>query len=52
MNPDSGPCGHGVAADGPEAAAHALNAGTDSEMVSTNYRDFGEQLVAAAAGSR
>ena len=47
-NPDSGPCGHGVAADGPEAAAHALNAGTDSEMVSTNYRDYGKQLVAAA----
>ena len=41
-----GPCGHGVAADGPGAAAAALNAGTDSEMVSTNYRDFGAQLVA------
>ena len=25
---------------------NALNAGTDSEMVSTNYRDFGAQLVA------
>jgi beta-glucosidase len=45
-NPDTGPCGHGTAADGPEAAANALNAGTDSEMVSTNYRDFGAQLVA------
>ncbi len=47
VNPDSGPCGHGVAADGPEAAAAALNAGTDSEMVSTNYRDFGKELVAS-----
>jgi beta-glucosidase len=45
-NPDEGPCGHGVAADGPGAAAAALNAGTDSEMVSTNIRDFGEQLLA------
>src|SRR3954465_5671659 len=45
-NPDTGPCGHGVAADGPDAGAHALNAGTDSEMVSTNIRDFGPQLLA------
>ncbi|MDP9256063.1 MAG: beta-glucosidase BglX [Actinomycetota bacterium] len=44
--PDSGPCGHGVAADGPAAAAAALNAGTDSEMVSTNIRDYGKQLLA------
>ena len=44
--PDEGPCGHGVAADGPEAAAQALNAGTDSEMVSTNIRDYGRQLLA------
>jgi beta-glucosidase len=44
--PDTGPCGHGVAADGPAAAAAALNAGTDSEMVSTNIRDFGVQLLA------
>jgi beta-glucosidase len=44
-NPDSGPCGHGVAADGKDAARLALNAGTDSEMVSTNYVDFGKQLV-------
>ena len=51
MNPDGGPCGHGVAADGPDAAAQALNAGTDSEMVSTNYRDFGAQLVASRAVS-
>ena len=45
-NPDEGPCGHGVAADGPGAAQAALNAGTDSEMVSTNIRDFGKQLLA------
>jgi beta-glucosidase len=47
VNPDSGPCGHGTAADGPQAAQKALNAGTDSEMVSTNFRDFGAQLVAS-----
>src|SRR3954466_8740147 len=46
-DPSSGPCGHGVAADGRDAARQALNAGTDSEMVSTNYRDFGQQLVAS-----
>src|SRR4051794_39287812 len=46
VNPNTGPCGHGVAADGPQAAQKALNAGTDMEMVSTNYRDFGRQLVA------
>jgi beta-glucosidase len=45
-NPDSGPCGHGVAADGPDAAQAAFNAGIDSEMVSTNITDFGKQLVA------
>jgi len=44
--PDSGSCGHGVAADGPDAAQAALNAGTDSEMVSTFFRDYGSQLVA------
>ena len=44
--PDSGECGHGVAADGPEAAALALNAGVDSEMTSTLIRDFGEELLA------
>jgi beta-glucosidase len=44
-NPDTGPCGHGVAADGPDAAQLALNAGTDSEMVSTNIRDHGKQLL-------
>jgi beta-glucosidase len=46
VNPDDGPCGHGVAADGPEAGAIALNAGVDSEMTSTNIRDFGAQLLA------
>src|SRR5215218_2944913 len=45
--PAEGPCGHGVADDGKEAARLALNAGTDSEMVSTNFRDFGKQLVAS-----
>jgi len=45
-NPDSGDCGHGVAADGPDAAAIALNAGMDSEMTSTLIRDFGAQLLA------
>ncbi|MFB9834766.1 beta-glucosidase BglX [Actinoallomurus acaciae] len=44
--PDTGPCGHGVAADGPGAAALALNSGTDSEMVSTNLRDYGRRLLA------
>ena len=46
VTPTGGPCGHGVAADGPYAGALALNAGTDSEMVSTNIRDYGEQLLA------
>ena len=46
VNPADGPCGHGVAADGPSAGALALNAGTDSEMVSTYIRDFGAQLLA------
>ncbi len=45
VNPDDGECGHGVAADGPSAAAAALNAGVDSEMTSTLIRDFGEQLL-------
>jgi beta-glucosidase len=38
---------HGVAASGADAGALALNAGTDSEMVSTNLRDHGEDLLAA-----
>jgi len=46
VNPNNGPCGHGVAADGPQAAQLAINAGTDMEMVSTNYVDFGKQLLA------
>jgi beta-glucosidase len=46
VRPNDGPCGHGVAADGPDAAALALNAGTDSEMTSTLIRDFGAQLLA------
>jgi beta-glucosidase len=49
VNPNTGPCGHGVAADGPSAGALALNAGTDQEMVSTNIRDFGAQLLAQHA---
>jgi beta-glucosidase len=44
--PATGPCGHGTAADGADAAANALNAGTDSEMVSTEIRDHGKQLLA------
>ena len=46
VNPNTGPCGHGVAADGPDAARLAIKAGTDMEMVSTNYVDFGKQLLA------
>jgi beta-glucosidase len=38
---------HGTAASGPDAGAAALMAGTDSEMVSTNIRDNGEQLLAS-----
>ncbi|MFI2707833.1 beta-glucosidase BglX [Nocardioides sp. CER28] len=52
VKPDSGPCGHGTAADGPEAGANALMAGTDSEMVSTNIRDYGAQLLASGRISR
>ncbi len=43
--PDEGPCGHGVAADGPSAGAASLMAGTDSEMVTTNLRDYGQGLL-------
>jgi len=46
-SPDQGSCGHGVAADGPSAGALALNAGTDSEMVSKNIRDNGKQLLSS-----
>ncbi|MCW2760795.1 MAG: beta-glucosidase BglX [Marmoricola sp.] len=45
VKPNEGSCGHGTAADGPEAGADALMAGTDSEMVSTNLRDYGAQLL-------
>ncbi len=45
VTPNEGPCGHGTAADGPQAGANALMAGTDSEMVSTNIRDYGERLL-------
>ena len=37
---------HGVAGNGADAAAAALNAGTDSEMVSTDIHDNAEQLLA------
>jgi beta-glucosidase len=37
---------HGVAGNGADAAAAALNAGTDSEMVSTLIRDNARQLLA------
>src|SRR6266498_526552 len=37
---------HGIAGNGADAAEAALNAGTDSEMVSTNIRDNAQQLLA------
>ncbi len=43
--PAGPPCGHGTAKNGPDAAAKALMAGTDSEMVSTTIRDYGAQLL-------
>ncbi len=46
VRPAEGPCGHGTAADGPDAGANALMAGTDSEMVSTFIRDYGSELLA------
>jgi beta-glucosidase len=45
VRPNSGECGHGVAADGPAAAELALESGVDSEMTSTLIRDFGEELL-------
>ncbi|WP_314173773.1 glycoside hydrolase family 3 N-terminal domain-containing protein [Streptomyces winkii] len=36
---------HGVAADGADAAALALGAGVDMEMVSTTYADNGKELL-------
>src|SRR6478752_4227818 len=52
QGPATGPCGHGTAADGAEAGANALMAGTDSEMVSTNIRDNGRQLLASGRITR
>ena len=52
VDPAGGPCGHGVAEDGREAAKLALNAGTDTEMVSTNYRTFGKSLVSSGEVSK
>ena len=46
VDPDAEECGHGVAADGPGAAALALNSGVDSEMTSTLIRDKGAELLA------
>jgi beta-glucosidase len=40
---------HGTAADGCDAARAALNAGTDMEMVSTHYRECGQQLLSSGA---
>ncbi|QNK83320.1 glycoside hydrolase family 3 N-terminal domain-containing protein [Nakamurella sp. PAMC28650] len=37
---------HGVAGDGADAAAAGITAGVDMEMVSTNYVDFGKELLA------
>jgi beta-glucosidase len=46
VNPDDVPeCGHGVAEDGPGAAALALTSGLDMEMTSTLIRDFGARLL-------
>jgi beta-glucosidase len=36
---------HGVAGDGADAAAAGITAGVDMEMVSTNYVDFGSELL-------
>jgi beta-glucosidase len=38
---------HGVAGNGADAAAAGLTAGVDMEMVSTNYVEFAQQLLAA-----
>src|SRR3954451_10702132 len=45
MNRTTGPCGHGIAADGTEAAEKPVNAGTNSEMVSQEFRTHGRELV-------
>lgn len=44
-DPGRGACGHGVAADGADAARLALNAGTDIEMVSQLYRTYIPELI-------
>ena len=36
---------HGVAGNGADAAAAGINGGVDMEMVSTNYVDYGRQLL-------
>lgn len=36
---------HGVAGNGKEAAALAMKAGIDIEMMSTHYLDYGEELI-------
>jgi beta-glucosidase len=46
VNPDTGPCGHGIAADGAGAAQAAITSGTDMEMVSTEFVTYGKQLLA------
>ena len=51
-NPDEGECGHGVAADGPAAAALALNSGVDSEMTSDADPRLRRAAARRSAGSR
>ncbi|HZC69414.1 MAG TPA: beta-glucosidase BglX [Jatrophihabitans sp.] len=46
VDPNTGPCGHGIAANGAQAAQAAINGGTDMEMVSTEYVTYGKQLLA------
>src|SRR4051794_18865542 len=45
-NPDTGPFGHGVAADGPDAGALLPIADSDPEMAANNIRDNGRHLLA------
>ena len=45
VDPNTGPCGHGIAANGAQAAQAAINGGTDMEMVSTEYVTYGKQLL-------
>ena len=46
VNPDEGPCGHGAAEDGPEAASAGAQRRHRLRDGQTNIRDFGEQLLA------